>query len=219
MKANYNFSVKNDVKSESHSWGLVIFLLIIFWPVGLFFLVRKMSIDRQASLSSGRKMTIWGWVIISIGLMFWLSTIEDGFFSGTFGMLFFVIAGVALVRVGKKATINAVKHKKYIDLIVNKSLRSISSIASAIPVTHDIAIIDIQEMIKKGYFDNIYINFNTDEVVFIQADSVNNNSAINSFSDRKIEMQLVSCNGCGANNKVETGEVGQCLYCGSLISR
>lgn len=209
-----NKTVKN---AGSPSWALIIFLLILFWPIGLFFLVRKLSVDRQASLSSGKKMTIWGWVIVGVGIMSWGSLMEDGFFSGTFGMLFFVILGLVLVRMGKKSSVNAVKYKKYIDLIVNKRLRSIRAISSAMPVSHDVAIQDVQEMISKGYFDNAYIDFNADEVVFIDVEETRMHQPLNAMGNGKVEMRLVPCNGCGANNKVPKGEVGKCQYCGSLI--
>lgn len=210
---NHYHSSKTVKNASSPSWALVIFLLIIFWPIGLFFLVKKLSADRQASLSSGKKMMIWGWIIVGVGVLSWGSLLEDGFFSGTFGMLFFIILGLVLVRMGKKSSVNAMKYKQYIDLIVNKRLRSIRAISSAMPVAHDVAIQDIQEMIRKGYFENAYINFNADEVVFIDAQE----QALASVPNNRVEMRLVPCHGCGANNKVAKGEVGQCQYCSSLI--
>ncbi|MBO1912689.1 hypothetical protein J4G37_48795, partial [Microvirga sp. 3-52] len=102
-------------------------------------------------------MTIWGWIIAAMGVISWTSLMEDGFIDGTLGMLFFVFLGLTLVYLGKKSSINADKYKKYIDIIVNKRVRSIATISSAIPVSHDIAIKDIQEMIHKGFFEDAYI--------------------------------------------------------------
>ena len=198
---------------KTHSWSLVIFLLIIFWPVGVYFLIRKLSGDKKASLSSGRKMMIWGWVIVGMGVISWTSLMEDGIIDGTLGMLFFVFLGLTLVYLGKKSSINAAKYKKYIDLIVNRKVRSIPTISSAIPVSHDIAIKDIQEMIHKGFFEDAYINYNQDEIVFSTEDLVDER-----VKNHKVEMIVVSCNGCGANSKVEKGQVEKCQYCGSLIS-
>ena len=198
---------------KTHSWPLVIFLLIIFWPVGVYFLIRKLSGDKKASLSSGRKMTIWGWVIAGMGVISWTSLIEDGFIDGTLGMLFFVFLGLTLVYLGRKSSINAAKYKKYIDIIVNKKVRSIPTISSAIPVSHDMANKDIQEMIHKGFFEDAYIDYNQDEIVFSTEDVVDER-----VKNHKVEMIVVSCNGCGANSKVEKGQVEECQYCGSLIS-
>lgn len=202
----------NNKPIKTHSWALVIFLLIIFWPVGVYFLIRKLSGDRKASLSSGRKMTIWGWVIAGMGIISWTSLMEDGIIDGTLGMLFFVSLGLTLVYIGKKSSINAAKYKKYIDLIVNRRLRSIATISSAIPVAHDSAIKDIKEMIDKGFFEDAYINYNLDKIVFSEEDDADER-----VKQHKVDMIVVPCNGCGANNKVEIGQVEQCQYCGSLI--
>lgn len=207
MTSNHSKPIK------THSWSLIIFLIIIFWPVGIYFLVRKLSVDKKASLSSGRTMTIWGWVIAGMGVISWTSLIEDGFIDGTLGMLFFVILGLTLVYLGKKSSLRAAKYKHYIDIIVNKRVRSIPTISSAIPVSHDIAIKDIQEMINKGFFDDAYINYNRDEIVFSTEYEIDQ-----SVRNYKLEMIVVPCNGCGANNQVEKGQVEKCQYCGSLIS-
>ncbi|QUW21937.1 hypothetical protein JSQ81_19560 [Sporosarcina sp. Marseille-Q4063] len=207
MTSNHNKPIK------THSWPLIIFLLIIFWPVGVYFLVRKLSVDKIASLSSGRKMTIWGWIIAGMGVISWTSLIEDGFIDGTLGMLFFVFLGLTLVYLGKKSSIRAAKYKRYIDIIVNKRVRSIPTISSAIPVSHDVAIKGIQEMINKGFFEDAYINYNQDIIIFSTEDEIDER-----VRNHKIEMIVVPCNGCGANNQVEKGRVEKCQYCGSLIS-
>lgn len=202
-------------KGDSHSWPLIVFLLIIFWPVGVYFLVRKLGTDKKASLSSGRKMTIWGWIIVGGGLISSGALMEDGLASGILGTLFYISAGLALVFLGKRSSIKAEKNKKYIDLIVNKKLRSIGTISSAVPVSHDVAITDIEDMIKKGFFEDAYINYSVDEIVLV-TDEVQANNL--SYTNRQAEMKVVTCNGCGANNKVEKGKVENCQYCGSLIS-
>ncbi|MCZ2256941.1 hypothetical protein [Sporosarcina sp. G11-34] len=201
------------IKTVTHTWLLVIILLIIFWPVGVYFLVRKLSADKKASLSSGKGMIIWGWVIAGMGIVSWTTLIEDGFFSGTLGTLFFVGAGLSLVYIGKRTSLNAVKYKKYINMIINKNMKSIATIASAIPVSHDMAIKDIQEMIDKGFFDNAYINYDLDEIALSDADGFHTK-----VKNHNVAMVVVSCNGCGANNKVEKLEIDSCQYCGSPIS-
>ncbi len=156
---------------------------------------------------------IWGWIIAVMGVFSWTSLMEDGVISGTLGMLFYVSLGLTLVYFGKKSSIRAIQYKKYIDIIVNKRVRSIATISSAIPVSHDIAIKDIQEMINKGFFEDAYINYHRDEIVFANEAEVEGR-----VKNHKVEMIAVPCNGCGANNKVEKGQVDNCQYCGSLVS-
>ncbi|MCZ2257753.1 hypothetical protein [Sporosarcina sp. G11-34] len=214
MITNYNKSIKTEKKTGSYSWPLIIFMLIIFWPVGVFFLVSRLRVDKKSSLSLGRKMTIWGWVIVGMGVISWPTSIAGGFFSGTFRTMFFISAGLALVYIGKKSSVNAVKYKKYISMIINNNIRSIATLASAIPVSYDTAMEDLQKMIGKGFFEDAYINFNAGEIV-LSKDAIANSKV----SNHKVEMIVVTCTGCGANNKIEKGGVGACQYCGSLISR
>lgn len=218
MTSGYQNSVKTEKKNGSPPWGLVIFLLFIFWPVGVFFLVKKLSTDKKASLSSGRTMMIWGWIIAGGGIISWTSMIQDGFWDGTLGTLFFVSAGLVLVYIGKRSSVRAAKYKHYIDIIINKRMRSIATIASSIPVPHEEAITDIQEMIKKGFFEDAYINHNQDEIVLLNSDELNTQVHPHLVASHKAEMIVAACNGCGANNKVVKGAVENCQYCGSLIS-
>lgn len=204
----------SEVTKKSPSWLLVIILLILFWPVGIFFLVRKLSVDKKASLNSGKKMIVWGWIIFSLGALGSCGMMDQRSFQGGSGTIFMLFAGLALVFVGRIASKNAGKYKKYINMIVNQGMRSISRIADAIPTSSEQAIQDIQDMIKKGFFKEAYINFSTNKIVFtleeVQQKSFQSESTTNQI--------VVTCNGCGANNKVGRGQVGECQYCGSLIS-
>jgi len=201
------------IKTVRLSWLLVIILIIIFWPIGVYLLVKKLNADKKGSLSSGKGMIIWGWIIAGMGIISWPTLMEDGFFSGTLGMLFFVGAGISLVYIGKKTSLKSIKYKKYINIIINKHVTSIATIASAIPVSLDVAIKDIQDMIDKGFFENAYINYDLNEIALSHAVGVDTQ-----VKNHKVEMVVVSCNGCGANNKIKKQEVESCQYCGSLIS-
>lgn len=215
MSSKYKETNIAEKKTGLDSWTLIIILLVTFWPVGVYLLIRKLKVDRKASLSSGRKMMVWGWIIVGMGVISWSTLIEDNWLSGTLGTLFFIFAGLTLVYYGKKSSVNAVRYKKYIDMVVNKKIRSIGTIASAIPVSHDIAIKELQEMIEKGFFENAYVNYTSDEIVLAEVDAGVKDYSIPNL---RAEMVVDTCNGCGANNKIEKGKVNNCQYCGSLIS-
>ncbi|MPM73400.1 hypothetical protein SDC9_120380 [bioreactor metagenome] len=63
-------------------------------------------------------------------------------------------------------------------------------------------------MIAKGYFINAYIEHNC--LMFAHPDGMD--------SAAQIEYVSVSCSSCGAKNKVPKGAVGECQYCGNLLS-
>lgn len=158
-------------------------------------------------------MIVLGWIIFTLGALASCGMMNQRSFDGASSTLFLVFAGLALVFVGRISSRKAVKYKKYINLIVNQGLRSIAPISSAIPATHDQAIQDIQEMIKKGFFKEAYIDFGTDKIVFTRE------VVETHFQNESMVNQLIAtCNGCGADNKVIKGQVTDCQYCGSLIS-
>lgn len=68
-------------------------------------------------------------------------------------------------------------------------------------------------MIEKGFFENAYINYDLDEITLLNTGVVDSK-----IMNHKVEMLVVTCNGCGANNQVERQEVKSCQYCGSFIS-
>ncbi len=143
-----------------------------------------------------------------------LHLIDERTFDGFLGILFTVIAGIVLIVMGRKSSNKAVKYKQYINLIVNHRLRLIEAIASAIPVSAAQATKDIQEMIKKGFFDEAYIDFSTSQLVFLKEDATETSSQQNNMQHLKV----ITCDGCGAHNKVAIGSIIECQYCGSLMS-
>lgn len=191
--------------NKGYSWTPIIMMFIFFWPIGLFLLIRKLNGDKRASFSSGKKLTKWGWVIIVIGFISIVNGLNQTFF--------FLLAGFALIYLGKKTRKDAEEYKKYIDLIVNKEVYSIHSIASTIAVTPDVARKDIQKMIDKGLFGEAYLNGHADEIVLMEARASKNHQANHPF-----EMSIALCSSCGAKNKVGQGQVEHCQYCSSLIS-
>lgn len=186
-----------------YSWPVIIVLLFLFWPVGLYLLYKRAQSDKKTALTASKILNIFGIILIILGIP--LLFIGIG--------IFYLIAGIVLKIFAKKMRISAENVKKYLAIVINGNMRQIDSIASAIGKSYDDTKKDLQQLIDSGYLKNAYINEATREIVIAQpAAATNVNTSGFGASTR-----VVSCPCCGANNTI-FGAVGECDYCGSPLS-
>lgn len=97
--------------------------------------------------------------------------------------------------------------------------KSIDLLASATGVTVATATKNISDMIATGFFPNCYLDGQRNKLVFPtmqpQSPTTANGSNVQSQS---VKYTTVQCKGCGATNKIVSGTVGECEFCGSQIS-
>lgn len=202
--------------SGLYSWPVIILALCIFWPVGIFLIIKRVSVDKKTAMGAGKLIGSIGIASYCIAGIGFIACLSDGFGSDDIGMiLFFGIAGFALQKVSQKIKREAEDVKKYLSVIVNGNERQIDVIASSMGKSYDVAKNDIQKLINKGYLKNAYINEGTREIVLpniIQEPSgdMTNTSSVN------VETKIIACPCCGANNTV-VGDMGECEYCGSPL--
>lgn len=200
-----------------YSWPVIILALCVFWPIGIFLIVKRVSVDKKTAMGAGKLINgiaIASYCIAGIGFV---ACLGDGFGSDDITMiLFFGIAGFALQKVSQKIKKDADDVKKYLSVIVNSNEKQIDVIASSMGKSYDVAKNDIQKLINKGYLKNAYINEGTREIILPnnnvggQAGTVVNNTTVN------VATKIVACPCCGANNTI-IGNVGECEYCGSPL--
>lgn len=213
---------ENEKPGCLYSWPVIIIALFIFWPVGLFLLIRRFSIDKKTAIGVGGKglkgvgigLAIFG----AIGFIGCITDNSGDSVGGAITALFFVAGGVALILRAKKVKRDAEDVKKYLSIIVNGNERQLDAIASSMGKSYDDVKNDIQNIINKGYLKNAYINEGTREIVL-----PNNNTVIQSdfatdsgVAATSMTSKIVACSCCGANNTI-VGETGECEYCGSPI--
>lgn len=202
--------------SGLYSWPVIILALCIFWPVGIFLIIKRVSVDKKTAMGAGKLIGGIGIASYCIAGIGFIACLSDGFGSDDIGMiLFFGIAGFALQKVSQKIKREAEDVKKYLSVIVNGNERQIDVIASSTGKSYDVAKNDIQKLINKGYLKNAYINEGTREIVLPniiqeQSGEMTNASSVN------VETKIVACPCCGANNTV-VGDMGECEYCGSPL--
>ena len=196
------------------SWFWIVVALILFWPLGLFLLIRRLSSDRTATFKSGRMLkVVYVLLFISGGFML---------FSGGFGIFFgllFIAGGVMVFLQARKGNQRVARYKQYMNLVVNHGQKSVDHIAATLGTESRIVKTELQKMIDLGFFEGAVIDNVTNEIMLAVPQKTGVASAIETVfgsNEESSTERVVVCGGCGANNKV-SGNVGNCDYCGSPL--
>lgn len=212
MKNNDN----NKKIKPLYSWPVIIIAIIIFWPLSIYLIYKRVKIDKRAGFTIGkivRAVSYFCFFMVIIGI---LACLGDGFTSQDIGMIiFFIVAGVALFIFSKKLIINSEKYKKYITIIINGNEFILDNIAGAMSLPINVVKKDLNNMINNGYLQGAYINDSTNEIVLPKQSKENIDDTI-SQDKPEIELSVVTCKCCGAKSKITTS-VGECDYCGSPL--
>lgn len=218
---NYNFNnIEVSVKTPKPKWWLslpfIIFTFIAFFPIGIFLMWKRYTTYEKNSLQSGKAVTIIGCILLFGALVMFTTIASDGFKEGKFALLFYLLSGISLVLVGKKRKENTKKFKKYISIIINDEIMDIDNISAIIPASYENTKDYLQNMIDNGFFQDAYIDEIKRQIVFPKMKEAKSDNQFNN-TEKNIRMKVVTCNGCGAQNSISAGTVGECEFCGSKI--
>ncbi len=138
--------------------------------------------------------------------------------------LFMLAIGILLIVKGKKRSSLIKLFKAYVLRLSNDPFRSIDNLAAATNSSVDRVRANVDQMIKKGYFANAYIDTATNCLAFAGQSTVVSDIKVqinytNNIrpSEPEKKYTTTTCNGCGATNKILEGSVGECEYCGSFV--
>lgn len=213
--------MNNNGKVEFwYSWPIIILALCIFWPVGVFLIIKRVSRDKKTAMGASKLIGGLGIASYCIAVLGLIVSIGEGITGEDVGMiLFFGAAGFALKRVAKKIKIEAENVKQYLSIIVNGNVRQLDTIASATGKSYDVVRKDVKKLIDKGFLKNAYIDEGMREVVLPSATPAapQNVTSATTVNAAPAQTKIVACPCCGANNTI-TGDVGECEYCGSPLN-
>ena len=207
---------KAGKENKTTSWGWIIFWILIFWPVGVYLLIKKLAVDKSATMKSGNGLTIAAYILMGMGVICLLASLSEGSEGGTMYAVLLGATGVWLFFKAKKTKATGERYKKYIAMVVNQHHSSIDNIAAAVGVTYDVAVTDLQKMIDTGYFSGAYIDVTQREIILPKT-TAQQISQPDSAILAQEEEKLSTCGSCGANNKVIVGRVAECEYCGNHL--
>lgn len=165
----------------------------------------------------GKFASLYGLGFLMISLIIILDDSND-ILSILFATLICGIIGICLIRFGIKRRKFIKRFRKYEDIISYRQEVFIDSIANMTSQSADFVIDDIQKMIKRKLFINMYIDRKYKRIIFKGKNDLVKTSydGIDSVSRPK-KMSVVKCSGCGAPNKISKGSSSECEFCGSPI--
>lgn len=226
------------MQKKSFSWGIVILLFILFFPVGIWMLVKKMTSETTNYEKNGRALKNFGCVLFCFGIVYLIMGISGqlvlkgggsilpamaaaiALFGG--GGLFMISKGSQLIKRGKKLN-------KYVAIINAAQDTSIASIAAAYPTTYEIALVDLQQVLDAGYFPDCHLDVHRREFITpvskpapVAAGHASESTWASAGTPPAASIpeqpRIVKCANCGADNTVVPGAVTECEYCGSPLS-
>lgn len=184
--------------------------------------------------SAIKKYKVKGTVQIGLG---YIIAVFNGFlaFVGGIGSGFKEAFDVAMViffmgvaALGVWLVVKGYQKLKLIKVYHNYSARlatdpekSIDVLASATGVAVEVARKNIVNMLTAGFFPNYYLDTRSNKLVaskMSQRQISNVSANMSNVTNQTVKYITVQCRGCGATNKIVSGTVGECEFCGSQIS-
>lgn len=175
--------------------------------------------------STGAIQTILGWVItVFCGLVTITGvTMIVEAFDVVMVIIFlaFTVGGISLILKGKKKKKLLKAFQGYNTRLATDPTKSIDLLANSVGKSVDVVRKDVIMMINMGLFSNAYINQDRNCIVFPQmgtANTYHTNPIPTQVNTPGAQFVTVKCPGCGATNKIASGTVSECEYCGVQIS-
>jgi len=198
------------------SWSTITIWLILFWPVGIYMLIKKLSVDKSAIINGSQAPKITAGILFFISFVTFIAPIRmtEGGESLGAGMtiivivvsIAFAIGGFKLLKVIKETNALAIEFKKYLNIVINGKVTNISEIASGVGVSHSVAEEKVQRMIDLQIFKGAYIDYKAGELI-LGAKPVQPN----------VEYVSITCPNCAASQNIIKGRNNICAYCNSAL--
>ncbi len=203
-------------KKKSPSWAAIVIWFIIFWPVSIYLIWKKISIDKAAAMKFSKVLKAIG-IIFVVCAVLMLSVAGEDPSTAAFGFLFYGIGGGLIIWGSIKVKQSGERYKKYIDIVINQNQTTIENIASLMGLSYDQTVKGLQKMIDVGYFEGTYIDHANHELVFPERQQMDAAERTMGTSNSVLQQKTVKCPNCGGNNVIVAGRVCECDFCGSPI--
>ena len=214
------------MQKKSFSWGIIALMFFLFFPIGIWMLVKKMTDEKFNYIKNGKSLKILAWILIGFAVMYLIMGItgeletEDGssVVGGVIVMLMIFGGGGAFALYKAYSYIKkGTKYNRYVSIINSSNDTLIDNIAAAYPTSFEQAAKDLQSMLDDGYFMNAYVDLNRRELIMPPKATTVNVAVNQNTSPSYGQPTNVKCKNCGATNTVVPGTVNECEYCGSPL--
>ena len=207
-------------EKQGASWGVIILLLVLFFPVGIGLALSKLHKESENFAVNGKNVLITGIVFAALGLLY-LSAGKDA----VPAFVVFGALGAIMIWQGHSYKKLGQTYQKYRRVLINSADGSIDNLASVLGVNYDRAVADLNRMIGKGLFPDSYVN--DDERCFksplLQKGYVSFAPELSyplggADASRSVpRTKSVKCPNCGGINTINVGGDNLCDFCGSPL--
>jgi len=210
--------MKQQTHNPKYGWGLIITLLVFFFPLGVFFLYKRYATGRGVLLGDTKALTVLAWFLLCNGF-FWLYAAVDSDLgemaltdaSPRTTVRIIVVIGLGLAFSGlfvlAKSFLfqrGAAKYAAYLHAVMREGQSSLRVIADAAGQNFETARLDLLAMIALDFFPHgTHINEGRKEIVLPPGFAVT--------------PQVITCASCGASTTVYPGRANKCEYCESPL--
>lgn len=200
---NYSYNTGNSFSRSvsNQSWSQVIGFMVVLFPVGIYYMIRKIHSERDRYYHNGVKLILIGSVfsILTIpGVIFYLANdvAPVALLPGIYLLtgLIMIIIGVIILKIGKTEV-------EVMKIITNDCITNLDSISSRIKRSYSDVVNTIEDLIDSGELSGTYI-YHHDREVIVPGIS------------KKVAHK---CNNCGGTTVYYSNEITYCEYCGSKI--
>ena len=207
------------MQKKSFSWGIIALMFFLFFPIGIWMLVKKMTDEKFNYIKNGKSLKILAWILIGFAVMYLIMGItgeletEDGssVVGGVIVMLMIFGGGGAFALYKAYSYIKkGTKYNRYVSIINSSNDTLIDNIAAAYPTSFEQAAKDLQSMLDDGYFMNAYVDLKRRELIMPPKATTVNVAVNQNTSPSYGQPTSVKCKNCGATNTVVPGTVNEC---------
>ena len=209
-------------QKQGTSWGVIILLLVIFFPVGIGLAISKLHKEPENYEKNGKNVFIVGIVFAVLAFLYLVGGSDT-----TFAFVVFAIAGAAMIWQGLTYTKLAKNYEKYRSVLVNSTDGSIDNIAAALGLTYDQAVSDLGKLVAKGLLPDSYVS--QEDRTFVSPLLQKSFNAYSSeipyreetgtvrSSSQTSQVKTIKCPNCGGINTVNINFDNICDFCGSPL--
>ena len=215
------------MQKKSSPWGIILLITCLFFPIGIYMIVKKVTSEKFNYVQNGRTLKVLGWVLLGFAMLYLILGLtgnlqaEDGSMGGVISVIFiFGAGGLVCLYYGSVIMKRGLKYSRYVSIVVPGNNTYLDNIAAQYPTSYDKAVADLQAMIDAGYFMNSYIDLNRRELILPKVQAQPNyafHQPPASTNAAYAGPRTIQCPNCGAPNTLFIGAVKECEYCGSLL--
>lgn len=197
------------------SWTTIILVCIFCFPAGVVLAILKETTPKIRSKRKRNKkrvnaLKVWGWILTVIGAICIIPAVTENIQDIWVGIVI-ATGGIAMLVAAYIKEGQQRKFDEYLNVIGLQNITKLDSICAIMRRSRKQVVADLELMMKKGYFDDCYIDHSKGVFVLPQVFTAP------PVAQKRKHSYAAKCPNCGANVIVTNGEVVRCEYCGTPL--